>query len=1224
TDTVQGAFSVSVVNENYLGSSGNSLSLKSYLLVDSELKGIVESPARYFINEDGLTSEKKLDLLMMVQGWRSYYWDDIIENAPDNMEGWADAGLIVEGNVKRLLRDKPVVGGEVVIGPFSRNFLFEETRTDNNGRFKFDRLYLKDNSVVMLNAKNERDRANTEIILDPLYSQDTVVSIDSINKTLGNIDIPMMFYRQSYFRQMAKNEFMPDEGTIMIGDVDVIGYKPQFEDDGHYRLHNEPDNSLIVTQDDYIGYSNILEYLTGRVPGLDVSGETISIRGGGQPLFLLDGVVASGSMVLETPMQDIDKIEVLKSGYATSFYGSQGGNGVIAIFTRHGDNQAEIERYIKGRIELQVNGFQQANRFYSPRYSLKNINNEEPDYRPTLYWSPEVKMNENHAEVEFFTCDELANYLVLVEGISKNGKIFSGIKKFNVTEKISKTEGIEKLAPQTDSVLYEKVYLHIDRELYSPGDTLWFKSYLTGGITNKLHKGYKNIYVQFVSPLGEVISNRLLLSQNGEAHGDFALNDSLPDGQYTVRAYTKYLENFGEESFFHKRIWISAPKSSLELELPTEKKPSLVDAMFFPEGGNLLANTFNNISFKVIGQDGRGVEASGKVINKKGDIIASFKSSFLGMGRFTFKPLGGEEYYATIDNHPEVKYKFERIKDKGLTLNFREEEKNALFNISGNYDTGNQKDLFVVATHKGIVLFYEDISMNGPTHTTVFDKKDFPLGISKVSLYDDTFNIISERLIFIDHNKGNSVAIELDKEEFLLREEVNLNLEPILSPGDSVTSALSVSVVSEDYLSSVGNNQNIKSYLLIDSELKGVIESPALYFFDEEKITSAEKLDLLMMVQGWRSYYWDDIAKIASSNLFGWVDVGLSVGGYVKELFNKNRVAGGEVRLGPYSPQLLFEETTTDNYGRFMFENLYLPDSTEVMVFATNEKGKNSVEVIMNQPVQFESVIDTGLINGSLGKINIPMLYYREIYMQQMAERAFIPDSGSIMIGEVEVVAITNEDVYELTKPFYDFYPTKSFIITEEDYKYQSIYDFLLLKVDSRYLDEVVADEGADDEGEPMIVVYLDGRKLDANEIPSLENYSMEDIYRIDYRRKQLKNAFEPDGVPETFYFYRNRILKGFKPAIWGNTVFQVNGFQQPNEFYSPKYTLESINDKMPDYRPTLYWSPEVVVKNGKANIEFFTCDNLSNYVVIVEGISKNGKICYGVERFSVTRLNED
>jgi TonB-dependent SusC/RagA subfamily outer membrane receptor len=372
-------------------------------------------------------------LLMMVQGWRSYYWDDIVHNAPREQKGWDDAGLSVSGFVKRLLVNKPVEGGKIVLGPFSHFLLFEETKTDKNGRFKFDRLYISDTSQIILNAKNASDRANTEIIPDPVPPRDTVAPIADINKTVPAFGIPLQFYRKNYYRHLTEEAFIPDKGTIMLREVNVYAPKPEVND-LHFRLYPEPDKSLTVTEDDYT-YSDIFDYLNGRVAGVMVTGETISIRNGGTPLFVLDGVICQNpeTMVYTLHMQEIDKIEILKSGATTSYYGSRGGNGVIAIYTKHGDNKAVINQYIKGRIILRLNGFQKPNRFYSPKYTPENINSKEPDLRSTLFWSPNVTVKDGKAEVGFFSGDNLANYLVVVEGISKNGTIISGAKRFSVT-----------------------------------------------------------------------------------------------------------------------------------------------------------------------------------------------------------------------------------------------------------------------------------------------------------------------------------------------------------------------------------------------------------------------------------------------------------------------------------------------------------------------------------------------------------------------------------------------------------------------------------------------------------------------------------------------------------------------------------------------------------------------------------------------------------------------
>lgn len=87
------------------------------------------------------------------------------------------------------------------------------------------------------------------------------------------------------------------------------------------------------------GYSNIYDYLRGRVAGVDVNGTDIRIRGersiigSNDPLILVDGIETRDISYLSP--EDVQSIDVLKDASSTALYGSRGANGVILITTRH-------------------------------------------------------------------------------------------------------------------------------------------------------------------------------------------------------------------------------------------------------------------------------------------------------------------------------------------------------------------------------------------------------------------------------------------------------------------------------------------------------------------------------------------------------------------------------------------------------------------------------------------------------------------------------------------------------------------------------------------------------------------------------------------------------------------------------------------------------------------------------------------------------------------------
>ena len=769
----------------------------------------------------------------------------------------------------------------------------------------------------------------------------------------------------------------------------------------------------------------------------------------------------------------------------------------------------------------------------------------------------------------------------------------------------------------TNSILYEKVYLHIDRELYAPGDDIWFKSYLVSGINNKLVPGYKNIYVQLISDSGAVISNKLLLSKDGTAHGDFQLPEEINDGKYTIRAYTKYLENFGEQSYFHKKIIISGSKNSLEIvKDDSGLKPVNIDVSFLPEGGNFVLNAINHIAFKAIDKKGKGITVKGKVVDETGEEVVSFRTDYKGMGKFIMMPQEGKSYFAIVDDFPGFNFQFDPAKPDGISLNYKPDGNYLLFTLTRNLKVNIPQKYVLKASHKGIELFYSQITMNEFQHAQRLFKGLFPLGMSKITVLDGQNNTVAERMIFVQNKDDKAIRLELSKEEFKTREKVKINVSSLLLPTDTITSTLSVSVVHEDYFSSTGNNQTIESYLLLDSDLKGSIESPASCFIDEKEISADEKLDLVMMINGWRSYYWDDLEKFRGAELPNWADYGLSIkGNVVRQWGGDKPVDDGKVVIGPFSGSFLFEEARTDENGNFSFDRLYLKDKAKIMINAETKTGNKRNDIILEPQLIFDTFVSSENLKNSCADISIPLKFYRENYYRQISDTEFKVKSG-ILLDEIQAIGqkVTGDGHFRLYGE-----PDISLVVLEEDIdRYFNILDYLQGRVPGVIVtgDEVRI-RGAS--RNPLLVV--DGIDTDWSDT---KNIPMGDIDKIEILKSGFGMAVYGSRGGDGIISVLTKMGKGEWENNWVRTIHgritpSVDGFQLPREFYSPKYTAENIDDARPDNRPTLLWNPEVVVENGVANIEFFTADNLARYQVFVEGISKNGKICLGTSLLTVS-----
>ena len=127
----------------------------------------------------------------------------------------------------------------------------------------------------------------------------------------------------------------------------------------------------------------------------------------------------------------------------------------------------------------------------------------------------------------------------------------------------------KKLALYNAQMPQEKVYLHIDKPFYKPGDVIWFQAYLVEGQQHKPSDISNVVYVELINPKGNVAEKVTLATLDGKARGDFQLAASAPGGLYKVRAYTQWMQNLGEDSFFSKELQVQkivSPKLLLTLD----------------------------------------------------------------------------------------------------------------------------------------------------------------------------------------------------------------------------------------------------------------------------------------------------------------------------------------------------------------------------------------------------------------------------------------------------------------------------------------------------------------------------------------------------------------------------------------------------------------------------------------------------------------------------------
>ena len=411
-------------------SSGTSI--VSNLLLTSDLTGTVEQPGYYF-NPKNQDRWIQLDLLLITQGWRRFDWTNVLAGTVPPIKYPVERGLSLTGRVVRP--NGKDIGGKVNLNfmvvrrDSTRDFLMGET--DETGLFGAYDLDFTDTTLVRIQGTKGRANRDLVINLDQLLNPTVTISRVPYN--------PFEFRRDELAEFIKRtNEYLEIErqirrnGEILLQAVTVKAKK--YKERDSRVIYSNPDASVKFTAINSAGRQTILDVIQGQIPGVQVTGSgfnaTVQIRGAVNfsgavpPLFVLDGMPTDLQGVINIPVSDVDRVDVLK-GASAAIYGSRAGGGVISVLTKRGAPDYDFSKDLTpspGTLITKLPGYAPVRQFYAPQYDVKKPEHIRPDYRATLYWSPMIQTDAaGKATVSFFTSDAKTNIRFRAEGITASG-----------------------------------------------------------------------------------------------------------------------------------------------------------------------------------------------------------------------------------------------------------------------------------------------------------------------------------------------------------------------------------------------------------------------------------------------------------------------------------------------------------------------------------------------------------------------------------------------------------------------------------------------------------------------------------------------------------------------------------------------------------------------------------------------------------------------------------
>jgi hypothetical protein len=759
----------------------------------------------------------------------------------------------------------------------------------------------------------------------------------------------------------------------------------------------------------------------------------------------------------------------------------------------------------------------------------------------------------------------------------------------------------------------EKLYIHFDNSLYTPGQTVWYKVYLQS-TNGPLHVS-SNVYVDWFDDNGNIISKSSAPVLRSTSWGNFDIPAGYTGNTLHAIAYTQWMLNFDSSLIYHKKLQVAHFESK---NSNTVTLPATASIKFFAEGGDLVAGLASVLAFRVLNADGTPGWAQGSVMNGSGQTVTSFATIHNGMGKLLFTAQPGERYTAEWKDASGNTYhtQLPAAKTSGISFTVKEGSLDRAFHIEWTKDIPQRTQTFTILAHSNQkVVFRARAALAGKQGINgYFPLNRFPSGVVTLTVMDEAQRPVAERIVFVN-NEEYRLNTEIRFDTIGLGKRQKNSFE--ITIPDSLTASLSLAITDGDIITDTTNN--IISSLLLSSEIRGYVHNPAYYFTSDEDSVK-QQLDLVMLTNGWRRFAWERTPEQVQAGLkyakekefFALVGDIKQSNGRSTPLEKANSV---NLIFRAKDSSSFFSQVPLDRDKRFAYRNLLLFDTVQVF-YTVNDvdlKGRTTVKVNTNffplnsadrpslrsvsytlrpeKPVLLSSAYKSSSF-GKMTLADVTVTSYKKP-KTRIDELNDEYTSGMFKQGDAIQLDLTDNKQIVASTNIFTYLQSKvpglrvSYNDNQVDLLWRGINSFA---------------------GPSRVAVLLNEMMIDPVQ---LLNMSMLDIAYIKVFRPPFLGVPLGNGGAGAIAIYTR---KGNDSPVdfTGIDKFSVTGYTAIKEFYSPNYSEQNRNN-LRDVRQTLFWKPDILsdaIRN-RHTIVFYNNDISTSLRVVLEGMTEDGKLVH-------------
>jgi hypothetical protein len=456
------------------------------------------------------------------------------------------------------------------------------------------------------------------------------------------------------------------------------------------------------------------------------------------------------------------------------------------------------------------------------------------------------------------------------------------------------------------------------------------------------------------------------------------------------------------------------------------------------------------------------------------------------------------------------------------------------------------------------------------------------------------------------------------------------------SDGRAASGNFSMTVTDATVVERSEESENILSYMLLSSDLRGEVEDPGSYFVDDSP-KRLDNLDLVMLTNGWRRYELQSILAGQLPRIITPMEDSERVRGSVFGLIGKAKKPS-VVLMNSKTMQV--EQFELSEYNNFIISGLDCKEDTQYILQALNKKGRDRTVRIEIDTENFPVITSSHLREHYLSPATpIPSAFLtraKERYFNEGGERVIDIEeiivtarsrgsfftantAGSMLHGDLSRFA----SVYDALATFKELEVVGTTVTTKQHYAAKDV----RVAFEENFGDE---EEGNSDMAFLQTVptveqdvnvpdVYINGNLADVSDLGDYDTKYVERLSFADGRAATMLGLPAGQGAILMEVSKDGMVFSTDSDAM---ARILVRGSHKPAEFFKPKYsTAAELYSKAKDMRSTIAWEPLLrPAEGGKIAVDFYTADRSGTYDVIIEGVTDRGELLYNRSQITVQK----